>query len=274
MSLFERTSLGLKIVKGSFKVLRVNPRLLIFPLLSGMSLFAVFAIVFEGLIGTGLAAGLDGDEASYPLLIFGCYLVGYFVIVFFNMSLIHCVNLYFEGEEVTIGKGLRFGISRIRPIFVWALFAATIGTLLRLVQNSSGRVGRLIATVLGLAWGVTTFFVVPIIAYEKLGPVDAVKRSAQIMKNKWGESLVASFSFSLLLLLLLFPIGFIAMAVASYINDTAGALVFGISFLLLAIASGALNAIFVAAVYKEATGNAADIPFDKQLLGGLFGEAE
>lgn len=274
MALFQRTSYGLKIVKGSFKVINANRQLLIFPVLSGVALAAVFGLALYGVANIGSFFGNKNENSIYPLLLFCSYLVSYFIIAFFNMALIHCVSLFLDGEQPTIAQGLRFSASRIHSIFLWALFAATIGTLLRLVRDQFGRMGRIAAAGLGIVWGITTFFVVPIIAYEKLGPLDALKRSSKIMKEKWGESLVASYSFALLPLLFMIVVGFIGLAVAAYVSDTAGAIIFGGGVLLAALASSTLNTIFIAAVYKQTTGGMSAAPFDQKLLNGLFAESE
>lgn len=49
----------------------------------------------------------------------------------------HCTNHYFKGEEVTVRKGLEFSLSRLRVILTWSLFAATIGTILKAVQENA-----------------------------------------------------------------------------------------------------------------------------------------
>src|ERR1700712_5413673 len=121
MNFFERLSNGWKIAMSSFKVLKENKQLIIFPILSGISL-----IVLTGLLSVGILAAvgwdvdnLNTDGLTKYGLAFCFYLVNYFVIVFFNMALIHCTRLYFRGEEVTIEKGLRFSMSRIGVIFLW-----------------------------------------------------------------------------------------------------------------------------------------------------------
>ncbi|MEI9958018.1 MAG: DUF6159 family protein [Ferruginibacter sp.] len=91
------------------------------------------------------------------------------------MALIHCTKLFLQGEEVSVMIGLKFSFSRIGVIFSWALFAATVGTILKAIQENSGWLGKIVGGLLGFVWGVTTFFVVPIIAYEQLGPIDALK---------------------------------------------------------------------------------------------------
>src|SRR5436305_1838692 len=134
MSFTDRISNGWKLTMNSFKVLKENKKLIIFPILSGASLL----LIMGSFVLTVLAsAGWQLDNVSEPnattnyIFIFLYYLVNYFVVVFFNMALIHCTRLYFQGEEPTIKKGIQFSLSRIGTIFSWALFAATVGTILK-----------------------------------------------------------------------------------------------------------------------------------------------
>lgn len=188
MSFGTRFSNGWTIAKNSFKVLRENRQLIVFPILSGISIILIFASFFTVVLGI---AGWKVDNmhdlgtvGSYVFL-FVFYIINYFVIVFFNMALIHCTSLYFKGEELTIRKGMEFSMSRIGSIFAWAVFAGTIGAGLKIIQENVGSLGKIITGIIGVVWSVATFFVVPVIAYENLGPVGAFKKSANLMKEKW-----------------------------------------------------------------------------------------
>ena len=272
MSFFNRLSSGWTLAMNSFKVLKANKQLIIFPFLSGLSLVLVGGSFFVALLGAN-EWNLDnlkdiGTIGSY-LLMFAFYVVNYFVVVFFNMALIHCTRLYFRGEEVSINAGLRFSLSRIGTIFSWALFAGTIGTILRIIQEESGIIGKIITGILGVVWSIATFFVVPVIAYEDLGPVAAFKRSAQMMKQKWGESLGATFSFGIIqfiaIIVLMIPCFFIGAAIHPFAGIALALLG---AFLISAIFSAA-QTIFVSAVYHNIT----DEPvkhFDQQMIDGLF----
>lgn len=218
MSFFERLSNGWKIAMSSFKVLKENKQLIVFPILSGISL-----ILLTGLLTVGVLAAfgwdfdrIEGDGITKYIIAFCFYLVNYFVVVFFNMALIHCSRLYFKGEEVTIEKGLKFSMSRIGVIFSWAVFAATVGTILKAIQDNSGILGKIITGIIGVVWNIAVFFVVPVIAYEGLGPIAAFKRSSQLMKQKWGESLAGTFSLGLVnfvgILIVAIPLFFIGAA--------------------------------------------------------------
>ena len=272
MSFFDRLSNGWTLAMNSFKVLKENKQLIIFPLLSGISLVLVmgsFVLVFLGI------NGWPGEDAEDPrtlgnyLFMFLFYLVTYFVVVFFNMALIHCTRLYFRGKEVSVNAGLRFSLSRIGSIFSWAVFAATVGTILRIIQEESGFIGKINSGIIGIVWSIATFFVVPIIAYENLGPIAAFKRSSQLMKQKWGESLGATFSFGLIqfiaMIILMIPCFIIGSLVGPFLGV---ALALMGAFIISAVFSAA-QTIFVSAVYHNIT----DEPvkhFNQQMIDGLF----
>jgi len=272
MSFFDRLSNGWKISMNSFKILKANKQLIIFPVLSGISLLLLIGSFFTAIYAAS-GWNFDNLNGTSPvinyLVMFLFYVVNYFIVVFFNMALIHCTHLYFKGEEVTVQKGLQFSMSRLGVIFSWAIFAATVGTILRAIQENSGALGKIITGIIGIVWSVTTFFVVPVIAYEKLGPIDAFKRSSQLMKQKWGESLGATFSFSIIQLLAMFLLAIPLFAIGALIHPLAGvALAIPGAFIILAVMSAA-QTIFVSAVYHDVTGDPTE-HFNRQMIDNLF----
>ena len=272
MNFFTRLSNGWQIALNSFAVLKENRQLILFPILSGISMILVISSFAVALFA---ASGWDTDNlrqygtvANY-LVLFVYYVVNYFVIVFFNTALVHCTHLYFSGEEVTIRKGIQFSLSRIRVIFSWAVFAATVGTALRLVQDNLGSLGKIITGLIGIVWSVTTSFVVPVIAYENLGPIDAFKRSASLMKEKWGESLGATFSFGLVQL-----VAFLLLAIPSFLlgyllHPIAGIVLFILGVFTILVVMSAARTIFISAVYHNINGDPVK-HFNQQLADNLF----
>lgn len=273
MSFFNRLANGWKISMNSFKVLRENKQLIVFPILSGISLLLLMGSFAVAILA---AAGWNPDNISETettlsdyLLLLAFYVINYFIIVFFNMALIHCTRLYFQGEEVSIEKGLKFSMSRIGAIFSWALFAGVIGTILRIIQEESGWIGKIITGILGIVWSIATFFVVPVIAYENLGPIAAFKRSAQIMKQKWGESLGATFSFGLINIISFFVIGLPLFFLGSLVHPWAGIALAALGIMVVAAILSAAQTIFVSAVYHNINGDPVK-HFDQQMVERLF----
>jgi len=274
MGFFDRLSKGWEISMSSYKVLLANKQLIIFPILSGLSMLLIMGSVFGVFFaryGLDFAASTEVSRGTMYLGLFFFYIVNYFVIVFFNMALMHCAKLYFDGEEVALSKGLQFSAGRIGAIFSWAVFAATVGIVLRMIQDNAGWLGKILISIVGFVWSLATFFVIPIIAYENLGPVDALKKSAEIMKEKWGERLGASFSFALIPLLGILCFGVAGFAVGYLVNEIVGVGLFVAGLLLVFATTSALNSIFVSAVYNNINGNINE-HFNKQMLDGLFEE--
>jgi Family of unknown function (DUF6159) len=272
MSIFEKLSNGWTLSMNSLKVLKANKQLIIFPILSGLSMVLIIGSFVVGMLAS---AGWDieniGEQSNTFNYIAGFlfYVVNYFVVVFFNTALVDCTRDYFNGEIPSIQKGLRFSMSRLGAIFTWSLFAATIGFGLKLLQENLGWLGKIITGIIGIVWSIATFFVVPIIAYENLNPFQAVKRSTLLMKEKWGESLGSTFSFGLLRLIAFMIICLPLFFLGLLINPIAGIILMVLGAFLVMAVSSAAQTIFVSAVYQNMNGDPIK-NFDEKFADNLF----
>jgi hypothetical protein len=271
MAFMTKFSNGWTIALNSFKVLKENRQLIIFPILSGVSIIVILASFIAAVFGFSgwNIDNLPDDPAvvSYVLL-FAFYIVNYFVIVFFNMALIHCTSLYFKGQEVTVRQGIDFSISRIGSIFAWAVFAGIVGGVLRVIQENAGSLGKIITGLVGVVWSIATFFVVPVIAYENIGPIAAFKRSANLMKEKWGERIGAGFSFFLINLVGVVAIAIVALIIGA-VNVIAGVLIAVLGILLLLTIMSAVKTIFISAIYHNVNGDPVEL-YNQQFIDNLF----
>ncbi|MFK7773913.1 MAG: DUF6159 family protein [Saprospiraceae bacterium] len=279
MRFFDRLSNGWKIGKTSLLTIRENPSLMLFPLISGASLILVTLSFFgSGYILFGeeiLAIANDettanGLSAFSYVMLFLFYILNYFVIVFFNVGLVHCAKRILDGHETSVSEGIDFASSRVGSILSWAILAATVGIILKSIQENAGSFGKILTGIIGMVWGIATFFVVPIIAYEDVSPIEAVKRSGQIMKEKWGESIGANFSFGLFsllgLLLVALPAGFLIGAI---IHPVVGIVTSVIVFILIQMAVSAANMVFLAAAYQHVNNEPTGF-FESDILDDVF----
>ena len=122
-----------------------------------------------------------------------------------------CAVIRMEGGDPTVSDGLRAAGARLSLIAGWALIQATVGLVLRVIEDRSERLGQIIASLLGMAWTVTSFLVIPILVIEDKGPFAALEESAALLKKTWGEQLIGNFSFGLVFFLLSVP-AFIVIA--------------------------------------------------------------
>ena len=253
---------GWALAKQSFRVLFHNKRLLVFPLFSGLAVLLVIASFAGGAWASGLLSrSEDVSEATWWIVGFAWYFANYFVIVFFNCALVSCALDSFRGEEVTVGGGLRAASKRLPHIIAWALAAASVGMVLRAVEERVALVGKIVIALIGIAWTLATYFVVPVLVFEDLGPIDAAKRSAAILKKTWGETIVGNAGIGLVtffvtfaaLIVTVFVFGALALKLQSLALGITGAVLVVAIILLASLMGSALNSIALCALYLFAT---------------------
>ncbi len=140
----------------------------------------------------------------YPIT-FAFYFCTYFVIIFCNSALASRAFMRFNGKTPTVTDGFRMALARLPQIFMWAPVSATVGLLLKVIENAREG-GRDHASILGTAWSIMTYFVVPVLVVEKAGPFEAIGRSISLIKNTWGESLTGNMGLNFVMFLLAIPI--------------------------------------------------------------------
>lgn len=276
--MFGSISRSWELAKDSLRVLRADKELLIFPLLSGVMLVIVsisFFIPFVALGGITSAQHGQANIASY-VIAFLFYVVSYTVTFFFQTALVGAAMIRLDGGDPSVGDGFRIASSRLPQIIGYAIIAATVGMILRWVSERAGIVGQLLGGILGFAWTIATFLVVPVLVVENVGPIAAVKRSTALLRQTWGERIVGNAGiglvFGLLMFLVIFGGGALAFA-AFQASVTLGILVvvaIVLIVVLLALISSALTAIFTASIYRFATKGDGGAMFDNQTLASAF----
>jgi Family of unknown function (DUF6159) len=280
--MFDRLSRSWNLVKASAAVLSQDKELLVFPLISSLATALVLAAFALPLLGLGALDGLSGGRGGVVstgvyVVAFLFYLAQYFVIFFFNTALVGAAMIRLNGGDPTVKDGLAIATSRIGSIFGYALIAATVGVVLRAIQERVGFLGRIIVGLIGAGWTIATFLVVPVLAARDVGPVEAIKESASLLKKSWGENLIGqagmgvAFSIIYLAAALLSVILIIAAAttkIAALIAIAVICVVIGI--LLLALVHAALAGIYSAALYRYATAGEGSAHFDKGALQAAF----
>ena len=195
------------------------------------------------------------QSPAFLLGMFAVYVANYFIIVFFNVALVGVANSRLMGGTWTFRDGMELAWARKGTILQWALLAATVGVILRNLEERMGILGRVVMRIIGVAWALACYFVVPVLAFEDLTPIEAIKRSSRLFKDTWGEKVAGSFSLSVVFLVLALP-GFGLWIAAMILGGTYGMLI-GLAFLvlyflLLSVVSSAIQGIFNAALYRYA----------------------
>ena len=279
------------ITKLTFSVINKDRELLWFALLSFVfsTIFSV-AMIFPSVIPALMENGFSQEslQAYQYVIIFLTYFGLAFIATFFNVCVVYTTKVRFEGGNATFDESLKFAFSRIGLIVQWSLLSATVGLLLRILQqlaSNLGKIGQLVANILigllGMVWSIVTVFVVPALVYEGLGPIDAIKKSTQVIKKTWGESLIKAIGLGLVQFLIFVTIVLFAGAL-SYgllsVFDLPGLLVgIGIGILLLLLTGlvfAVANTIFNTALYVYANNNLVAPGFNEDVVKGAFRQKE
>ncbi len=284
--MFEKIGYTWRVMGASWEVLKKDKELLIFPLLSTGALVLVVASFAYPLMSTdfvgdyakSMSASEGGTvstsrEILFYFLLFIFYFLCYFVITFFNTAIAASAIKRLGGGDPTFRFGLSSAGSRLPQIVGWALLAATVGLILQIIEQRSEKVGRIISSLLGLAWSVTTFLVVPILVVERKGPIDAFKKSASLLKRTWGEQLVGHFGFGVIFFLLSLPaVALVALvAMSGKVVLIAPVLVIAVCYwIVLSLVQATLKTVFQSAVYVYATRNTVPEGFSGDMLQGAM----
>ena len=290
--MFDRISASFALARSSWNVLWTNKKLLLFPVLSGVGFVLV---VLSFLIPLGTIAWMGGFKDAFDAngqvqpwftilgicLLFAFYFLTAFVIVFCNAALVSCAIMRFNGETPTLGDGFRAAAARWPQILGWALVSATVSMLIKAIESNK-RVGQIVSSILGMVWAVITYFVLPVLVVEKMGPFKAIGRSVEILKKTWGEALVGHFTlgfFKFLLALPLILLLFVGFALIGAGAQGAAALVYvGIAVLVVAVIylmvyatfASAMDTIFLTALYQYAAYNTVPEGFDESAMQNAF----
>jgi hypothetical protein len=275
------------LAKESLGVIRKDPELMIFPIVSFIA-----GVVVAGVLGT-LAFFTDsfgGDSTVSPLgiiFIFLFYFVTYFVTIYFQVALVASVKLRLSGGNPTLGYGIGEANKRLGAIASWAVIAAIVGLILRLLEGAARRnrgIGSIVAQIaiglVGMAWSLATFFVIPVIAYEGVGGFEAIKRSAGVIKRRWGEAVVGQAGIGLIMFGLALLVGGVFGIIGVLLLTGGGTVgtVIGIAFISLAVLgvlsivvlAATLQSVYTTALYEYATKGQAPTIFSQNALDSAF----
>jgi hypothetical protein len=279
----EATARSWRLIKASLAVINSDGELLLLPLISGLAT----AVLAAGFIWLGVSSGTfaairaqgpgAGMSADFYVWLVLFYIVQYFIVYFFNTALVGAALQRLDGEDPTLGSALGVAVRRIGPILGYAFLSATLGILLRIIAERLGFIGRIIEGSVGLAWTVATFLVVPVLAAEGIGPVEAIEKSAALLKKTWGENLIGSagmsivFSAIIAVAAVVFIGGGMMALQAGYETSAVVAFIVGGAIILGAILlAAALGAVYQAAVYDYAVAGRPPRGFDDDLINGAF----
>jgi hypothetical protein len=279
--MFDRFERSWDLANACMGLLREDKSLLVFPLLSSIAMLLIvasFAVPLYPLVTAMSDHGYVhtlGSLAYAGMFLF--YWIQFTIITFFNTALVEVAMDRLDGGDATTSDGLRRAWARFPTILAYSAIAATVGTVLRLIGERLGFIGKIVIGLIGFAWAVATALVVPVLAAEDIGPVQAVQRSVELIKKAWGEDLIGNtgigLAFGVVMVVLAFCGGLLFFAALS-IHATAFALLvlvmLVVSLCTTALAQATLSGLYSAALYRYAAGETKTGDIDPALLETAF----
>jgi len=254
-----------KLTKTSFRLIREDRALLVFPLVAGLSILGIIVLLLFGefwVYSSALASGSTSGATDAAGI--GLFLVAYFPMVFLSVyctaALVAAATLKLSGQQPTAADGWKAARARLGRLVLWAVLTATVGLVIQAVASRlRGIAGAIIGAVGGVTWGVVTYFMIPVLLYEDQRPWPALKRSAHLFTSTFGRSLVSNLVLGLIL-----GLGIVAAVVLVIVGifvAAGGALVLGLALVGVGLAIGVMVAligataegILRAALYRYAT---------------------
>jgi hypothetical protein len=274
-----RIGRGWQLAKQSWAVLRADRSLTLFPVVAAFALLAA-ALLIAG-PGVVLLATDTAAPVAYVLWAIALYVLT-FIGIYCNVALAAAAARAIDGHDTRLSDGFSVARQRTGVIARWSLVALTVGLVLQLVEAALAQspIGRVVSTIitglLSAAWSVVTFFVVPVLALEGVGPKQALTRSGQLIKERWGEGFIGSGSiFGIIFLAVLLPsialgaLGVVAVGSSPALGGLLIAL--GVAGVVAGMLIGStLNAIFRVALYRFATQGDVATGFDRDSLEHAF----
>lgn len=285
--MFKKINNSLRLAQESWGVLKQDSELMIFPVLSVVATIAIAlsfcTTIYFLIVGTSIDININSASNSglsdiiSLVFLFAMYFIGYCCVLFCNTALLYCAKMRFDGGNPTIKDGLQAGFANLRNIVAWAAIGATIGIILSQIEEKLGFLGSIIRMVVGGAWTVITYFAIPVIIFEGVGPIEGIKRSKAIIEKTWGESLTAVVGLQGAQTLI--SSGSILIFIASIVG--AGALEswqlaaagFGLMLLIMigsSVVFSCLAQIYCAALYVYATTNEPPSAYSQESFSSAF----
>ena len=267
---------GWELTKKSWGVIRSHPGLVRFPIYGGL-----LALLFGGVFMVPGAILLSSDEGNAGaliggilLVVIGAYLASFFII-YFNVALAAAADQALRGEVPDLRAARGVARSRIGVIASWALVSALVSAFFAVLRDRAGALGGIASAVGAAIWSLVTFLVVPVLAFEGIGPFDAIKRSAALFRQRWGQQVTGNLAIGGIAILVsivavAIGVGGIAlMASDSTTGEVTGGILLFIAFVIgvgAAVFASATKGVFGVALYRYVADDATVGPFTAQDL--------
>ena len=238
--------------KLGIAVVRADPELMVYTLLSALFSLVAIGAAISGSVGLDAIAtdsecvGEDCGSAlafAHMAIWFLFYMIVSIITVFWNAAIIaSAYERLSSGTNPSFSYGIGQAIRCLPQILVWGVIAGTVGLFIQILEALAHNddsplplriVAGLASFIIGIAWWIVTFFMVPMIVLERAGVLDSMGRSTDLFKRTWGEDVTSHIGTGLLMFLTILVVTGISVPLM-YLGD------FGIILGIVILAVGLL----------------------------------
>ncbi len=250
-----------RLTKTAFRMIREDKALLAIPAVAAGAYILILALFAMGFIGILLFSPLSGTPLDLVLAVMGiaAYFLLWFVATYFTAALVGAATIKLNGGNPNVSDGLAVARANIGKIFVWSLFAGTVGLAIQMIAaRFRGLPGLIIAAVAEGTWSVATYFIVPVLLYENMGVWGSLKTSASTYVHNFGRTFITNIVLGILVGLPI--VGAIILGLIGFFELLGGAVLLGAVLVIAALTIGivaillamAAEGILTAALYRYA----------------------
>jgi hypothetical protein len=240
-NMFERLRAGWRLAKEVRQSVSKDKSMYIFPIASGLLgvfifLFTMFMVFFG--FSTTVSNSID---ITFILAFFIASIVVMFTTTYFLLAMLIAYRSFNSGSPISFRTALSKTWEYKKYALEWAIFYTIIVTIIRAIESRiRGIAGMLIGVIGALTITIATFFAVPAILEEKVGPIKAIESSIHTIRRNFGMTFggVAYVDLYTLIFILL---GFFLIIGSIFIM---GSLALPLVFILLILAVGIILIVF------------------------------
>jgi hypothetical protein len=275
---------SLIIAKESWNLMVKDKEVMLFPIISSLVSFVVIGIICSIFFLVSLNGNWSeientqrtssGTDILYALIV---YFITFFITIFFQTGIITIVHARLNGQDLNFSDGMRNAVRKSGKIMKWALVAATVGVILRLIAERSKILGRIVIALLGAVWSILTFFIAPVLILEDLSIKDSLKKSALVIKQVWGETVIVNVGVGLFFMMLILAgtlLYFVLLIVSGIMMLVPLIIVLTVLWIIfiigMAIISSTLDVIFQLVLYEYATTGKLPAGFSQEVISMAF----
>ncbi|HZZ98032.1 MAG TPA: DUF6159 family protein [Jatrophihabitantaceae bacterium] len=250
---------GKEILSASWQMLRQDRHLLWLPVISTGAGILAAAVFFLPAFALSRAVWHDGQVGFYIGGVLAAFALS-IVTIYFQAALVIGAYARADGHTPTLGGVLRETWTLRRQVLGWAVVTTVVGAVLRAVEERLSIVGKLLGLLAGITWAIASFLAVPVLVAERLGPIAAVKRSSQLLRQIWGTGLRTTVRFGIVTVLIglaALGLGITAVVMAFSAGPAFGiaaAVVVCVAMILIGSILSAVFSYAQALIYRYATG--------------------